>query len=365
MLIPTMFAAYLFLQPQPERPFYPPAVPPRREQPRPQNQDGPWNHQIHFATSTDGLAFTEDSKPIMTQASVPDIIQLARDLPQKETAACPKGTLLIYTVDARPMGPAGPGHGARETISRLVSVDGGKSWSSPQPVSFDWTKRPETGGTPVDPSIIQLEDGRLRMYYYWMEPPPRPQEPRDPEELPSKLPGRDPRPQAPDPADPRRPADPARPDDPPRGNPPELNQRHIICSAISEDGLRFKSEDGARLADNGITDPEVIKTGDQYLMFLSRGEETLLARSTDGLRFDRDRDFVLRAGGVPGAVVLADGRVRVYQTSREGIISVLFDPKSGMFKAEEGVRIQGPCGDPAVCPSENGGDVMVLKRFMK
>jgi hypothetical protein len=73
---------------------------------------------------------------------------------------------------------------------------------------------------------------------------------------------------------------------------------------------------------------------------------------------------VLRGGGVPGAVVLADGRVRVYQTSREGIISVLFDPKSGMFKPEEGVRIDGPCGDPAVSVSDGGGYVMVLKRFM-
>src|SRR5678815_2178139 len=90
MLIHALIAAFLIAQPQPDRPFYPPGRP--AEQPRPQNQDGPWNHEIHFATSNDGLTFTE-SPAIMTQASVPDIIQLARDLPKKETAAGAKGTL--------------------------------------------------------------------------------------------------------------------------------------------------------------------------------------------------------------------------------------------------------------------------------
>lgn len=346
MLIHALIAVTLVSQPQPQpdRPFYPPGRP--GEQPR-QTQDGPWNHQVHFATSDDGLTFTETPGPIMKQASVPDIIQLARDLPKKADAAGAKGTLMIYVVDARSPAPDRQGG-----VSRLTSTDGGKSWSSPAWVTFDFTKRPETGGRPVDPSIVQLEDGRLRMFYYWMEPPTREQQPREPGELPTKLPGRDPgRPEQPKPDNPAPP-------------PPARPHRHVIYSALSEDGILFKAEEGARFADDDITDPEIVKAGDQWLMFLSRGQETLLARSGDGLRFDRDRDFVLRGGGVPGAVVLADGRVRVYQSSRDGIISVVFDPKSGMFKSDEGIRIKGPCADPAVFPSESGGYVMVLKRFM-
>jgi hypothetical protein len=100
-------------------------------------------------------------------------------------------------------------------------------------------------------------------------------------------------------------------------------------------------------------------------MFMSHRQDVLLARSDDGLAWKRDASFVLRGGGVPGAVVLSDGRVRVYQSSPEGITSVVFEPRSGMFKPEEGVRVKGPCADPAVWPRSGGGYVAVVKRWME
>src|SRR5207244_13049661 len=85
---------------------------------RPNQPHGPWNHEIHFLISPDGLTFTETPEPLMRRASVPDIIDLARDMPRGVGAA--KGDLCIYTVDA-----SGSHRPNMETISRLVSSDGG------------------------------------------------------------------------------------------------------------------------------------------------------------------------------------------------------------------------------------------------
>jgi hypothetical protein len=333
-----------------------PLIPPAERQPGPPLKDGPWNHQIHFAVSEDGLKWTEPSeRPVMRQASVPDLILLDRDLPKADGPGTRKGDLVIYTVDAR----AGRHPGAEET-ARLVSADDGKTWSQPKVITIDFkSERPR--GRPVDPAVVQLEDGRLRLYFFlpgW--------ERRDP---PPHVPGM-PEPVLPPPG---KPAPAYPPDLPPRPEPviprsPEPFQfagdPHCILSAVSDDGVSFTLEEGVRFEDNVITDPEVVRTGDQWLMFLSLGQRTLLARSADGLRFERDESFNLPGGGVPGAVVLPDGRVRIYQCSREGVSSVVFDPKNGAIEKDPGLRLK-TAGDPAVCRLASGGYIGVFKRWVE
>lgn len=107
----------------------------------------------------------------------------------------------------------------------------------------------------------------------------------------------------------------------------------------------------------------MVRAGDEWLMFLARGPEVLLARSADGLKFARDEKFVLQGGGLPGAVVLKDGKVRIYQCGHE-ITSVVYDPRSGRIQREEGVRIGG-AGDPAVWKLAEGGYIMVFKSWMR
>lgn len=269
----------------------------------PANQDGPWNHQIHFATSKDGLNWNVEPAPLMKEASVPDIIVLSG----RGTAGS-EGTTFVYTVDARPMKAS-----RFENISLLISKDNGKSWTEPEAVKINGIK--ETNAAPVDPSIVQLEDGRLRLYFYAMvKAPPRP------------------------------------------------DSTHKFYSAISTDGRNFTVEDGVRFEAANITDPEVIFADGEWLMFISHGEESWLARSPDGLNFKRDEKVIFRGGGVPGALPLADGRVRVFLCGRGGILSALFDPQTSEIIAEDGIRAER-AADPSIYRRHDATYAIIIKKW--
>jgi len=324
-----------------------------------QPADGPWNHKVHFATSADGLAFVEIAEPVMERAGVPDIIELVSDLPGAKEG---KGQLVIFCVDAGTTRAPG-----QEQISRLVSADGGATWSGARPIEISGKPGDDegwnAGGVPVDPAVIQLPDGRIRLYFLLMEPG------TSPPWVPEPILPRPENPEIPPPDQPREPGLPPHrpvPRQPSPGEPRPFpgESTHRILSAVADDGVHFQLEPGERLAAPGVTDPEVVQAGGEWLMFLSRGEETLLARSSDGLSFAMDESFRLTGGGVPGALVLPDGTVRVYQSSREGITSSVFDPGLGTVKKDAGVRVRGPCADPAVWPKAAGEYVAVVKRFM-
>ncbi|MCP5117010.1 MAG: exo-alpha-sialidase [bacterium] len=273
--------------------------PPRR------TPDGPWNHQIHFATSDDSLRWRADQWPIMTQASVPDIIELSRRSP-----AGPRGALLVYTVDARETKSQ-----RGERLSRLVSTDGGNSWGPPETISLD--RKPGEGNT-VDPSVVELDDGRLRLYFYLM-----------------------------------------------KKGPPKPGEMHRFYSAVSRDGLRFELEEGVRFEAPRVTDPEVVRAGNEWLMFLTRRGEVLLARSRDGLTFQQQEDFRISKGGIPGALPLDANTVRVYLTGRPGITSAVYNIETGRLEPDAGSRIRLPSADPAVWPRRGGGYVMIFKTWME
>lgn len=174
----------------------------------------------------------------------------------------------------------------------------------------------------VDPSVVQLPDGKIRMYFFGSEVV--------------------------------------------RGDPARAPGDHVIYSALSEDGVHFVVEEGERFQARHITDPEVVKAGDEWLMFLSRGPETLLARSKDGSNFEQDTTFHLRLGGVPGAVVLPNGKVRIFACSRRGIVSALFDPKSEYaVNVEPNARIPrgdfGLVADPAPILRSDGTHYLIFK----
>ncbi|TAK75556.1 MAG: hypothetical protein EPO16_08735 [Dehalococcoidia bacterium] len=70
-----------------------------------------------------------------------------------------------------------------------------------------------------------------------------------------------------------------------------------------------------RFTGDMTTDPSVIRLPDgSWLMAVSQGQRTALARSADGLRFEpyASVDF----GGVPELALLPDGRVRLYTCGR-------------------------------------------------
>jgi hypothetical protein len=100
------------------------------------------------------------------------------------------------------------------------------------------------------------------------------------------------------------------------------------------------------LSDTEFTDPAVIKLPSQtYRMYLHSTSGIISASSADGRSFTEDAG-IRTEGAVPGALVLPDGKVRLF-ISGGGIMSLISDDGLA-FTAEPGVRIALPAGAPVV-----------------
>jgi len=100
------------------------------------SQDGPWNHRVMSATSSDGLSWVKDNRIIADQASVPDAV-LGKD-----------GNIRVYYVDWYNGG-----------LSVALSHDG-----------VNWIYKKVVGLSPewVDPDVILTPDGKYRLYASYM-----------------------------------------------------------------------------------------------------------------------------------------------------------------------------------------------------
>lgn len=86
-----------------------------------------------------------------------------------------------------------------------------------------------------------------------------------------------------------------------------------MCSADSPDGVRFTTRGPAFVwtTGEGFTDPSVVPLPDgTWLMAISLGQQTVIARSSNGLTFAREA--TLSIGGVPELAIAPDGAVRLY-----------------------------------------------------
>lgn len=92
-----------------------------------------------------------------------------------------------------------------------------------------------------------------------------------------------------------------------------------MCLADSTDGVNFTVVGQAlRFTDAASTDPSLTQLKDgSWLMAVSQGANTVLARSADGLRFEVYA--TLSYGGVPEVTTLPGGRVRLYVCAVGGL----------------------------------------------
>jgi hypothetical protein len=309
-------------QPQPQNPNYPrfpgqPERPDRPDQPfTPQDQrEEEARHsakqEVCVATSDDGVKFTERKDPLMKKAGSPDVLVLERDLAAAGAPGTRQGDALVYVSDGRHSDKPGS-----EKLARLFSSDGGETWSGARSVEIFWPNM-QARGVIREPSVVQLEDGRLRMYYYLENA---------------------------------------------KG---VSTPNHAIGSAISMDGVKFTPEDGHRLELEGVTAPEVIRVGAEWMMFTSRGGRTALAKSGDGLVFTEEPSFKFQRGGGLGAALLADERVRLYFTDVDGVGSSVWNRENGRFETESGLRLERRGRDAAVFPRASGGYFAVFSRPSK
>lgn len=120
-----------------------------------------------------------------------------------------------------------------------------------------------------------------------------------------------------------------------------------ICIADSDDGVRFTLVGRAiRFTGGMTTDPSVIRLPDgSWLMAVSQGQRSALARSADGLRYEpyATVDF----GGVPELALLPDGRVRLYTCGRG--IQTHLSADAGATWTREAIDIAPPLGHRVVC----------------
>ncbi len=141
--------------------------------------------------------------------------------------------------------------------------------------------------------------------------------------------------------------------------PPGGGERSI-CLAESRDGVRFRVVARALVASDGETDPPVVRPGSgRWLLAISRGRETVLARSADGKRFTRW--LTLPYGGVPELASLGGDRVRLYVCAH-GIVSYVTGDGGATWTYETTVAAPPPGGGAVCDPSRVAGtDVFLYK----
>lgn len=110
----------------------------------------PWEGSIYLASSSDGLTFT-DEKFFVQHAGVPNLL-----LTQENKVVA---TFQYFSYEDEDF---------FEVIGYTVSEDNGETWSKVRAIQLE--ERYNRGSKPVDPTLVQLEDGRFRLYYTYHEP---------------------------------------------------------------------------------------------------------------------------------------------------------------------------------------------------
>ena len=106
---------------------------------------------------------------------------------------------------------------------------------------------------------------------------------------------------------------------------PSAKGKNRIYSAVSTDGLNFTQEDGVRFENDDIFDPDVIKVGDTWRLYVGspKGQQVISAISTDGLNFTEE-GVAYTGSSVPN-VIYENGTYYLYTagiqiaTSTDGI----------------------------------------------
>jgi len=154
------------------------------------------------------------------------------------------GVIYVYFVDVSV-------DGKPEQISLIRSPDNGRTWLPKEHVVFSGLGNK----IPVDPAPVLLENGDIRLYYFDIN-----------EERTS------------------------------------LGSDHMnkIYSAISKDGINFVQEKGIRFSKKGVTDPDVVKVGNVWRMYVGdvMKNKVISAVSSDGLNFTEE-GIAYNSGAVP------------------------------------------------------------------
>jgi len=267
----------------PTRPLNTPIPPAAPATPRAQDvANMPWNRDLVLYRSTDGLAFT-DRTLFVERAGVPNVIRDA-------------GGRLVAVFQWFPF----DNRDAFDRVAVAFSTDEGVTWTDPAQMVI--SGMPETLMRPFDPTVVQLPDGRYRLYFSSNERGPQ-----------------------------------ARP---------------AIHSAISSDAVNYQFEPGARFAPTGGTvDCSVVFFQGAWHLFSHTQQANTgggyHATSSDGLAFTQQANVNVGAGRQwIGNAVVVRGVLRYYGSGRDGLWWAL--------------SADGANWELATAPGISGGDPSVV-----
>ncbi|EKD23172.1 MAG: hypothetical protein ACD_83C00018G0002 [uncultured bacterium] len=208
------------------------------------------------------------------------------------------GTLFVYFVDVATDGVA-------EKIGLIKSTDSGQTWSNKVNISITGLDNKVA----VDPAPFLMSDGRIRLYYFDISTTTR------------------------------------------------GTTKNTIYSAMSSDGVNFTEEAGGRFTYPDIYDPDVIKVGQIWRMYVGTGDQKVLtASSTDGLTFTYE-GVAATGGAIPNIIqknntyYLFTGGIDIWTSSN----GKTFTKTSNRFDAGK------LTADPGVAQLNDGSYLMVYK----
>jgi len=148
-------------------------------------------------------------------------------------------------------------------------------------------------------------------------------------------------------------------------NQPTGSER-VIYRAESSDGLDFTLPRPVFRFGETITDPYILQIGDgsyrMYLQHIAEVEDIISATSSEGMPFKLDESSRTKDGAIPGALLLPDGRVRLFVAGDPRGIKSLISNDGLNFQMEEGIRIPAngiSVTDPHPIQLQSGSYLMV------
>jgi hypothetical protein len=227
-------------------------------------EDPRWK-RIFAASSSDGLHWTARTEPLALAASSPQLVRVG------------DGLRVYFVDDGRSIA--------------WLPFEGGEA----HPIDIQGLD----GGLQVDPCLVPLPDGGLRLYLVHHE----------------------------------------------RELDPGLMSANRVLSATSPGGDRWSLEPGVRL-EGPFVDPDVVALPEGGLrMFLTRStREVASARSSDGLDFELEEGLRFEAGGVSSTLHRDDGWWMFFHES--GALGRARSPDGVRFDEPERLRLAPPEGGP-------------------
>lgn len=254
----------------------------------PDGRSGPWEGDLYIAYSEDGLTF-ENEKLFLPHAGVPHILQISDgDL---------IATFQYFSFVNEEL---------FDVIAYVISKDNGKSWSDIKAIKFDGLSKTKDSPNPVDPTLMEIEDGTFRLYYTYHA-------------IGEKYP------------------------------------QFYSAVADSIEG-KFVSQGACLEVDKMILDPAVVFFNDKWHHYTTyhgekEGGKELNCHSTSntGTEFTKQEDIALDMTML-GDVIEVDGKLRFYGTAN-GVKSAISED-GYEWEMESGIRING--ADPGVVKLDDG-----------